>query len=84
MAQVEAVGLCFSDLKLLRQFTSYARKSEIVSGIDKSILKEISSYVPGDLLAMSGHEAVVRVCSIEEKVQDIRVKSKKPVQGKVT
>ena len=34
LAEVEAVGLCFSDLKLLKQFTGHVRKSEIVSGID--------------------------------------------------
>ncbi len=47
LCRVEAVGLCFSDLKLLKQFSSHVRKSEIVSGIDTGILKEIPSYVPG-------------------------------------
>jgi len=34
LAKVEAVGLCFSDLKLLKQFDSHARKSETISGIE--------------------------------------------------
>jgi hypothetical protein len=27
LAKVEAVGLCFSDLKLLKQFSEHSRKS---------------------------------------------------------
>ena len=34
LARIEAVGLCFSDLKLLKQFAGHARKGEILSGID--------------------------------------------------
>lgn len=48
LCRVEAVGLCFSDLKLLKQFSSHVRKSEIVSGIDLQVLGEIPSYVPGE------------------------------------
>jgi threonine dehydrogenase-like Zn-dependent dehydrogenase len=73
LAEVEAVGLCFSDLKLLKQFTSHVRKSEIVSGIDKSILKEIPSYVPGELPTVPGHEAVVRIVEVGEKVTGIKL-----------
>ena len=72
LAQVEAVGLCFSDLKLLKQFSGHVRKGEIVSEIDKSILKEIPSYVPNDLPAVPGHEAVVRVVEVGEKIKDIK------------
>ena len=72
LAEVEAVGLCFSDLKLLKQFSDHARKSEIISGIDTSILETIPSYVPGDLLGVPGHEAVVRVVSVGEKVKEIK------------
>jgi threonine dehydrogenase-like Zn-dependent dehydrogenase len=61
LCRVEAVGLCFSDLKLLKQFTSHVRKDEIVSGIERRILSEISSYVPGDLPTVPGHEAVVKI-----------------------
>ncbi|MHC4498234.1 MAG: alcohol dehydrogenase catalytic domain-containing protein [Planctomycetota bacterium] len=61
LCRVEAVGLCFSDLKLLKQFTSHIRKGKIVSGIERRILSEISSYVPGDLPTVPGHEAVVKI-----------------------
>lgn len=61
LAKVEAVGLCFSDLKLLKQFSAHARKSEVSSGLDPKALSEMPNYVPGDKPAVPGHEAVVRV-----------------------
>jgi len=64
LCQVEAVGLCFSDLKLLKQFSGHVRKSEIVSGIKQEILKEIPSYVPGDTPTVPGHETVVRIAAV--------------------
>jgi len=80
LAEVEAVGLCFSDLKLLKQFSSHVRKSEIVSGVDKSILKEIPSYAPGDAHVVPGHEAVVRVIAIGDKVTDAKLGGRYLVQ----
>ena len=32
LGKVETTGLCFSDLKLLKQFTSHVRKGRIVDG----------------------------------------------------
>ncbi|MGA2093449.1 MAG: alcohol dehydrogenase catalytic domain-containing protein [Sedimentisphaerales bacterium] len=61
LCRVEAVGLCFSDLKLLKQFSAHPRKAAIVSGIDQAILAEIPSYVPNGKPTVPGHEAVVRV-----------------------
>ncbi|MEN6386618.1 MAG: alcohol dehydrogenase catalytic domain-containing protein [Phycisphaerales bacterium] len=72
LAKVEAVGLCFSDLKLLKQFSEHVRKSEIVSGISQDVLAEIPSYVPGQKPAVPGHEVVVKVESVGSKVKDIR------------
>lgn len=72
LCRVEAVGLCFSDLKLLKQFSSHVRKSEIVSGIDTGILKEIPSYVPGEVPAVPGHEAVVRIEAVGPGVDDFK------------
>jgi threonine dehydrogenase-like Zn-dependent dehydrogenase len=69
---VEAVGLCFSDLKLLKQFTGHVRKGEIVSGIERHILGEISSYVPGDLPTVPGHEAVVKIEAVGPGVRTYR------------
>ncbi len=71
--RVEAVGLCFSDLKLLKQFSGHARKAEIISGIDPQILAEIPSYMPGDKLTVPGHEAVVRVAAVGQGVQTFKV-----------
>ena len=68
----EAVGLCFSDLKLLKQFSSHARKSEIVSGIERGIVSRIAGYVPGEAPTVPGHEAVVRVEAVGPGVQNFR------------
>ncbi len=69
LARVEAVGLCFSDLKLLKQFSSHVRKGEITSGIAPEILREIPSYVPGDKPTVPGHEAVVRIAAVGDGVK---------------
>jgi threonine dehydrogenase-like Zn-dependent dehydrogenase len=72
VCRVEAVGLCFSDLKLLKQFSAHPRKMEIVSGIEPALLQEISSYVPADKPTVPGHEAVVRIEAIGEGVTQFK------------
>jgi D-arabinose 1-dehydrogenase-like Zn-dependent alcohol dehydrogenase len=69
LARVEAVGLCFSDLKLLKQFSSHARKGKIVKGLPPEILEEIPSYVPGEKPTVPGHEVVCRIVAAGEKVK---------------
>jgi threonine dehydrogenase-like Zn-dependent dehydrogenase len=69
LAKVEAVGLCFSDLKLLKQFDKHVRKSEIVSGIEPVVLREISSYKPGVKHTVPGHEVFCTIVAVGEKVQ---------------
>jgi threonine dehydrogenase-like Zn-dependent dehydrogenase len=69
LAKVEAVGLCFSDLKLLKQFDKHARKSEVLGGIEKSVLPEIPSYCPGQLPTVPGHEAVCTIVAVGDKVK---------------
>lgn len=64
LAQVEVVGLCFSDLKLLKQFAGHVRKGPVVSGVDPDILKEIPSYVPDAAPTVPGHETVVRIVAV--------------------
>jgi len=61
LCQVEVCGLCFSDLKLLKQFSGHARKSSVMSGIDAEALSEMPNYVPGDKPVVPGHETVVRI-----------------------
>lgn len=72
VGRVEAVGLCFSDLKLLKQFSSHARKTEIISGIEPEILKEIPSYVAGEAPTVPGHEAVVRIAAVGSGVEKFK------------
>src|SRR5512139_3208679 len=64
LGQVEVVGLCFSDLKLLKQFSGHARKSPVVSGIDSKALPEMPHYVPDDKPTVPGHETVVRIVQV--------------------
>jgi threonine dehydrogenase-like Zn-dependent dehydrogenase len=80
LARVEAVGLCFSDLKLLKQFSEHPRKSEIVEGIERETLGEIPSYVPGPLPTVPGHEVVCRIVAVGEGVKHHRVNERCLVQ----
>jgi len=80
LCRVEAVGLCFSDLKLLKQFSAHARKTKIISGIESEILKEIPSYVPGDAPTVPGHEAVVRIAAVGEGVERFKAGERYLVQ----
>lgn len=74
LCKTEAVGLCFSDLKLLKQFSGHVRKSEIIAGADPEALKTLPSYVPGEKPTVPGHEVVVTVVAVgpntEHKVGD--------------
>jgi len=72
LCRVEAVSLCFSDLKLLKQFSSHVRKGEIVSGIDSDVLKAIPSYVPGEAPTVPGHEATVRIEAVGPGVENFK------------
>jgi len=73
LGKVEAVGLCFSDLKLLKQFGGHARKGDILSGISRDVLAEIPSYVPDDKPTVPGHETVIRVAAKGENVKGVKV-----------
>ncbi|MFI4910462.1 MAG: alcohol dehydrogenase catalytic domain-containing protein [Sedimentisphaeraceae bacterium JB056] len=68
LCEVEAVGLCFSDLKLLKQFSTHVRKGKIVKGTDQSILSEYPGYKTGDEPTVPGHEICVRVVKVGDKV----------------
>lgn len=69
LAKVEVVGLCFSDLKLLKQFAGHVRKGPVVSGVDPEVLKEIPSYVPDQAPTVPGHETVVRIVAVGPSVE---------------
>jgi len=64
LGKVEVVGLCFSDLKLLKQFSGHARKSVVASGLDAGALSDMPHYVPGDKPTVPGHETVIRVVAV--------------------
>ena len=61
------VGLCFSDLKLLKQFSAHARKSPITAGIAPELLRQMPNYVPGDQPAVPGHETVIRLVQVARR-----------------
>lgn len=69
LAKSEAVGLCFSDMKLLHQFDGHVRKSAIASGISAEALSEMPHYVPGGLPTVPGHEVAVRVLATGAQVK---------------
>ena len=81
LCKVEAVGLCFSDLKLLKQFNGHVRKSEITGGVDASVLSEYPAYKPGTQATVPGHEAVIRVLAVGDKVVKAKVGDRLLVQA---
>ncbi len=80
LARIDAVGVCFSDLKLLKQFSNHPRKAEVVSGIDKGALSEIPSYKPGSMPTVPGHEAVCTVVATGKRVVKSRVGQRALIQ----
>ncbi|NLF30616.1 MAG: alcohol dehydrogenase catalytic domain-containing protein [Planctomycetes bacterium] len=80
VGRIEAVGLCFSDLKLLKQFSTHARKTDILVGLTAAELATIPSYVPGDRPTVPGHEAVCRIVAVGEKVTRCKVGDRRLIQ----
>lgn len=80
LCQVEVCGLCFSDLKLLKQFSGHPRKSEIKAGIDPAALSEMPHYAPGLKPVVPGHETVVRIRAVGPKVSRYKVGERYLVQ----
>jgi threonine dehydrogenase-like Zn-dependent dehydrogenase len=73
LVRMEAVGICFSDTKLLHAFTGHPRKSRVLSGLDADVLAEIPSYVPDRLPTVPGHEPVGRIVAVGDEVRRHRV-----------
>ena len=80
LGKVEVVGLCFSDLKLLKQFSGHARKSAVASGVDVQTLAGMPHYVPGDQPTVPGHETVVRIVGVGPEVTRHKVGERYLVQ----
>jgi L-sorbose 1-phosphate reductase len=81
LLKVEAVGLCFSDLKLLKQFDQHVRKTEIVGGIEPVVLQGIQSYQPGSRPTVPGHEVACRVVAVGDQVKHHQVGQRCLVQA---
>ena len=80
LARVEVTGLCFSDLKLLKQFHGHVRKSEIVDGLSRGLLADMPNYVPGELPTVPGHETVVRIVKVGRAVTSAKPGDRRLVQ----
>ncbi len=80
LCRVEVCGLCFSDLKLLKQFSGHARKSEITAGIDPAALAQMPHYVPGEKPVVPGHETVVRIIQVGPQVKRFKAGERYLVQ----
>jgi len=81
LCKVIVVGLCFSDLKLLKQFSEHPRKSEVLKGLEPEVLKEIPSYVPGEAPTVPGHEPVVEIVEAGSAVKNFKVGERYFVQA---
>ncbi|MFA5293362.1 MAG: alcohol dehydrogenase catalytic domain-containing protein [Phycisphaerae bacterium] len=81
LCKVEAVGLCFSDLKLLKQFDSHVRKGKIVSGAEQAVLNEYPAYKTEKTPTVPGHEAVVRAVKVGSRVTRAKVGDRFLVQA---
>ncbi len=80
LGRVEVTGLCFSDLKLLKQFHGHVRKSKILEGIPLGLLASIPSYAPGEKPTVPGHETVVRIVKVGPGVTSVKVGDRRLVQ----
>ena len=69
LLRIDAVGICFSDLKLLKQFDRHPRKTEILAGAEPDWLRTLPSYCPGDAPTVPGHEVVGTIAAIGEHVR---------------
>jgi threonine dehydrogenase-like Zn-dependent dehydrogenase len=72
LGRVECVGLCFSDMKLLHQFDRHPRKTPVLAHLAEDVLREIPSYVPGGAPTVPGHEAVLRVLAVGNRVRSAK------------
>jgi len=80
LAKTEAIGLCFSDIKLLKQFDTHARKTKVTTVLTDDELSTMPNYKPLSEPTVPGHEACVRVVAIGENVKNITVGQRYLVQ----
>lgn len=80
LLRVDAVGLCFSDMKLLHQFADHPRKAAVVSGIDPRVLASLESYRPGLGPTVPGHEVVGTVIAVGAEANSCKVGDRRLIQ----
>jgi L-sorbose 1-phosphate reductase len=80
LCKVEAVGICFSDTKLLHAFDAHPRKGEVLTFLTPEELAGIPSYVPGDKPTVPGHECCARVVAVGSEVRRHKVGDRALVQ----
>lgn len=73
LGQVQCVGLCFSDMKLLHQFDQHVRKAPVSGWPGQEVLAQIPSYVPGSTPTVPGHEVVITVVAVGSGVTTVQV-----------
>jgi D-arabinose 1-dehydrogenase-like Zn-dependent alcohol dehydrogenase len=73
LVKIEAVGLCFSDVKLRNQFSAHPRKGKILSGISPEVLNGFRAYVPDYTPGVPGHEVACRIVAVGSAVSHYRV-----------
>ncbi len=81
LAEVECVGLCFSDMKLLHQFQGHPRKTPVLAHLAAAVLSDIPSYVPDSRPTVPGHEAVLRILEVGGLVTSVKVGGRYLVQA---
>jgi threonine dehydrogenase-like Zn-dependent dehydrogenase len=81
LGRVECVGLCFSDMKLLHQFSQHPRKTPVLAHLRAEVLRDIPSYVPESQPTVPGHEVVLRVLAVGAKVTSVTVGGRYLVQA---
>ena len=81
LGRVECVGLCFSDMKLLHQFSQHPRKTPVLAHLQAEVLRDIPSYVPEAQPTVPGHEVVLRVLAIGAAVTSVTVGGRYLVQA---
>ena len=81
LLKTEACGICFSDTKLLHQFDVHPRKVDVIAGLTPAELAEIPSYKPNAEPTVPGHEPVLRVVAVGDKVTHYKVGDRVLVQA---
>ncbi len=81
LLKTEACGICFSDTKLLHQFDVHPRKVDVIAGLTPQELAEIPSYRPNAEPTVPGHEPVLRVVKVGDKVTHYKVGDRVLVQA---